>query len=85
MYDKDRLLSNSVYLDQSMRPFNSTVQFGRTYIFAKCYSQQFLPDYFANDSRKCLVTKICNVRYACMYLKCTCVYAYDCVWRDEIM
>ena len=29
--------------------------------------------------------KICNVRYACMYLKCTCVYAYDCVWRDEIM
>ena len=45
----------------------------------------YLTTSIANDSRKCLVTKICNVRYACMYLKCTCVYAYDCVCRDEIM
>ena len=41
MYDEDHLMSN---------PFNSIVQSGRTDIIAKCYSQQFLSHYFANDS-----------------------------------
>ena len=41
MYDGDCLMRN---------PFNTIVQSGRTDIITKCYSQQFLSHYFANDS-----------------------------------